>query len=175
MSARKGAQMALPRLTEEADPKAPITFLQCQLCQTVHTDICSIRIWQECDEQDKPEDRFLVACQKNPECQNKIDEHPRGYKQVEWGAGAAGRFVLLCGDCSYRKEWDCTHPKLVKNGGAGLTVHFSNMFGNTSTIICTTKGCHRPPLQGVSCEGLPIDHPRYQAAPAGEEKSDDQV
>jgi hypothetical protein len=156
--------MEMPRLTAEAVPKSPSTFLQCQLCQETFTDICKVHIWQECDEKDVPEERFLVVCRDNPSCKKKIDDHPRAYHQKNWGVGNAGQFVLLCGDCSWRKEWSCTNPKLEANGGEGLTVHFQPAIVGNITV-CTTKGRYKLPWVATRCEGLPEEHERYMAAP----------
>jgi hypothetical protein len=63
-ASRKGEAMTMPpRLTEEA--QYPLDrFDRCQLCGRIYTEVCSLHMWYECDENDQPESppRVLLIC-----------------------------------------------------------------------------------------------------------------
>lgn len=134
------------------------TFHQCQLCGFASDDICEFHLWQECDEQDHLEPgNVLMVCRKGS-CRKIINDHPRLYQQVEWGAGDPGHFIFTCEACSFRENGNCKHPDLKANGGSGLTVHFDSPFGR-STTVCTTDAqgdnhCQQIPMQAKSCDGF---------------------
>jgi hypothetical protein len=120
------------RLTETALPLT--TFNKCQICGFESKDICEFHMWLECDDQDKPESgNILITCRQDT-CQKVITDHDRLYYQLGWGKGEPGWFILLCGDCKFRKGNQCLHPKLKKNGGEGLEIIFHN-YGK-GAIIC---------------------------------------
>ena len=154
------SQSKMPRLTKTL--KFPLdTFLRCQLCGygSPREDICEFRMWYECDDADHPEtDKVLVACKK---CEPAIIAHARGYQQVEWGMGAPGHFILVCGSCVWRKGIDCTHAKLKKNGGEGLEVKVSRPLGDIMVCVCghdetDGRSLHCEPMFSpvTSCEGF---------------------
>jgi hypothetical protein len=142
----------MPRLTENvAHPLS--TFKRCQLCGFEgHRDICEFRMWVECDEQDKPEPgNVLVVC-RGEACRKAISDHPRLYIEVPWGEGLPGHFMLLCGDCAFRKGVGCTHPDLKSNGGAGLKVSIGGPFSNVR--VCFSDGTSSTgPHPAVECIG----------------------
>lgn len=130
--------MVMSRLTEEA--QYPLDrFDRCQFCGRVDADLCTLRMWYECDEQDQPENppRVLVICRgeedydEGRKCRARLDHHPRGYRPVPWLGGSPGHFLKLCGPCTFRSDASCTHPDLKINGGQGLDF-----------------GCHKHPLAG---------------------------
>lgn len=116
----------MERLTQTA--KFPIdTFKRCQLCgfTSKFNDICEFRMWAECDEQDRPEPNNILILCKSKKCRKILDEHPRLYREVPWGAGGPGKFMLTCGDCKFRDKGTCTSPMLATNGGPGMEVRFA--------------------------------------------------
>lgn len=122
----------MDRLTETS--KYPLdTFKRCQLCGRADDDIVHFRMWYECDDQDQPENCVLVIC-RDGKCVEALKQHPRLYKQIEWGFGQPGHFMLVCSDCKHRSGPECTHPNLKANGGSGLEVIFSS--GLPNAIIC---------------------------------------
>jgi len=142
--------MTMPRLTDEALPLD--TFHRCQLCGVEHPeDICKFRMWVECDEDDQPEDITLITCK--PCVESKINPHPRLYIEVPWGRGGPGKFMLVCGDCPWRKSNQCSHPDLKANGGEGLEVRFSPL--GFKARVCFTDGTSMlwPPQPAVGCAG----------------------
>src|SRR3990172_885444 len=98
-------QKLMDRLTESAPFKSP-DFKTCQLCGRTSTDICEFEMHQECDDSDNPEpNKILIVCRQevSKSCNDKIVDHPRLYKFVQWATGGQpptpGMFVLACGDC----------------------------------------------------------------------------
>lgn len=137
-----------------SDPDSLTTFCRCQLCGFESDDICEFYQWVEADEQDRPTDQLLITCRQSS-CQAVIDEHPRLYIAVPWGAGKPGQFMLLCGDCPNRSNSSCTHPDLKANGGEGLEVSFSST-PLSAAIVCYTDGtCSRVKRPAVKCKGKP--------------------
>lgn len=159
MSTEKIAKTPMPRLTEEALPRT--NFKKCQLCGFEDPDLCEFRLWQEYDDSDKPEPRNLLVVCRHPECLKRIEDHPRLYGEAPWGKGLPGYFVLICGDCSYRSGFDCTHPHLKKNGGEGLEVFISNPLG-VRAHICWSDGTSQDfcTSSAVDCEGLHDANPK---------------
>lgn len=127
----------MERLTASAKYPSS-TFHVCQLCgHTNPRDIVEFRMWNECDEHDVPEPgNYLVICAKG-KCNQILDDHPRLYVEVPWGQGGPGAFMLLCGDCTFRSGYKCTHADLKANGGDGLEVKFSNIL---PIRVCFTDG-----------------------------------
>lgn len=145
----------MDRLTDKALP--PNVFTQCQLCGYTgkYSDICEFKMYFECDDDDKIIDRnkVLIAC-KQEACQKVIGDHPRLYQEAPWGAAAPGAFMLLCSDCPSRANFQCLHPNLKKNGGAGLEV---KMAANQPIVrVCFSNGTSRErgfPTPMIECEG----------------------
>ena len=128
----------------------------CQLCGFLSDDICSFRMWYECDDNDRPEkDKVIVACRG---CERVIQDHPRLYQQIEWGMGDAGHFILVCENCQWRKGIDCANPKLKKNGGDGLKLEMSRPLGDIMIHFHTENGGLTCGTGGFTpftdCEGL---------------------
>ena len=143
----------MERLTDQVKHDLSV-FNRCQLCGKTG-DICSFRMFIECDDDDQPlKDNLLIICSEGP-CRNRLTDHPRLYQEVPWSAGGPGKFMLLCGNCKSRNKTTCSHPSLQENGGEGLLVTFTKTplhgvrmcFSNgTSNVI------HRIPA--TSCEGF---------------------
>lgn len=167
--------MANPRLTDELKFRTPAgTFHQCQLCGYENTDICSFLMWVECDDRDKPEPgNVFILCrpETNPECQKRLNDHPRLYHLVPWGQGGPGHFMLLCGDCPHREGTGCKHPNLKANGGDGLLVNFAqSLMANVTVCFHDENGDHhcQPglfPTPASACEGHPTEKPRKEDQP----------
>lgn len=143
----------MDRLTDHALP--PDTFLRCQLCGKLHSDICELIMWQECDEDDQPEDKWIILCGKG-KCYKRLQDHDRLYMQASWSAAGTGKFMLICGNCDHREGWDCKHPNLTTNGGEGLEVLMSRPLG--TGWLCGEGGCQRIEdllHPATKCEGNP--------------------
>lgn len=144
----------MDRLTNSL--KFPLdTFKRCQLCGHTSRDICEFRMWMECDDTDQPDlENIFILCTRK-ECTKIVDDHPRLYIQVPWSRGGPGKFMLLCGDCKFRKDKTCTHPDLKVNGGEGLEVKFSSPFGG-DVIVCFSDGTSAKSegmLPATKCKG----------------------
>ena len=100
------------------------TFKRCQLCGYTNNDICEFRMWQECDENDIPEENNVFILCKG-KCRKALNDHPRLYVEVPWSMGGPGKFMLTCGDCLHRLGPFCTNLDLKDNGGEGLQVNFA--------------------------------------------------
>jgi hypothetical protein len=142
-----------------ADPLA-----HCHVCggsERLH----SLLLWREHDARDKPipgTGGLVVVCDSKA-CEKVIEDHPRLYVQDR--LGAPGHFPELCGDCRYRKGWDCTHPDLKANGGQGLSVQLG---GGMHAIICRRGrggGCSTPTRTALRCAGHERNVPANSAAP----------
>ena len=143
----------MDKLTDHA--QHPDTFLRCQLCGKLHPHICELDMWQECDEDDELEDKWIILCREG-DCHKRLQDHDRLYHKVPWSMGGPGRFMLVCGNCDHRDEFDCKHPNLKANGGDGLEVMISRPLG--TGWICGGDGCKRiENLHGPAnaCEGNP--------------------
>jgi hypothetical protein len=115
-------------------------------------------MWQECDDQDKPEKKYIIACRrmkkekKKESCEKVITDHDRLYVQVPWAGDQPGILMLQCENCTKRREFNCTDPRTKKNGGEGLLITGSKPFGDA--IMCTGKGCIQLPPVFNKCEGF---------------------
>lgn len=75
-----------------------------------------LRLWQECDQNDRPEARYVLLCKA---CADRlIEPHPRLYRRIHHFAPAPGA-MRLCGDCAHRDGTICRSPKARFNGGEG--------------------------------------------------------
>lgn len=100
-----------PRLTTSlTGPDKPEV---CRCCGDVDA-----HLWQEHDDHDKPEPRYLWLCRR---CSDRIIEpHPRLYDEISPNAPAPGA-MRICADCKHRAAGGlCTMAKA--NGGLGITV-----------------------------------------------------
>jgi hypothetical protein len=135
-------------------------FRRCQLCGHEAKDATEFRMWYECDEQDKAEtDKVVVLCRQDA-CNKVMQDHPRLYRPVPWGAGAPGHLFFLCGACKHRKGTTCSHPGLKANGGEGLLITISGLFAG-SMHVCgyddeteeVTNMTHAMPRPATECAG----------------------
>jgi len=141
------------RLTEgEHAPAEVTTFHRCWVCGGENDDICAFRMWEECDDQDEPSGRYLIACREDA-CQQVIENHPRLYRLIPWAGDDAGRFMLVCEDCDYRKGFDCTHPNLTRNGGEGLNVTVTRPLGEG--FICVEDPDNVDDMTGMGTKCIP--------------------
>jgi hypothetical protein len=146
--------MVMKKLSDDALPLT--TFKRCQLCGSEKSDIVEFTMWWECDENDEIDpEKILVTC-RSEACGKTIDDHERLYREISWGRGGPGKFMLLCGNCINREGTRCTHPNLRANGGNGLKVTLSNL---PKAIVCfhenSKLGCVPMfPDPATRCEGL---------------------
>lgn len=139
-----------PRLTDAGG--VPKDFLTCQLCGTVvdNADVCAMRLWRECDEDDKPEPgKLLVTC-RSAACDKIVTDHLRLY--IEIGQGRPGTFLLLCGECVHRTPTGCDHRDVRANGGSGLRVGVSGPVG----LVCSSDGCRKLFGMAHQCDGIEL-------------------
>ena len=146
------------------------TFKRCQLCGYESSDICEFRMWNECDDNDKPEaNNILVLCRFD--CAEYMDQHPRLYLEVPWSNGGPGKFMLLCGNCQFRQGVMCTHSDLKANGGEGLEVKYDGRLPNVTICFNTEANpeadtvipCKRGPISraAIECAGLDKNDQRH--------------
>jgi hypothetical protein len=113
-------------------------------------------MWWECREDDSIDpEKILVTC-RSKACEKVINDHERLYREIPWGRGGPGKFMLLCGNCMNREGTQCTHPNLKANGGNGLKVTYSAL---PKVMVCfheyTGLGCTPLfPDPANRCEGL---------------------
>ena len=102
-----------PRLTETLPVKEPG---RCCSCGAGEPDVI-LAIWQEHDQADKPEARYLLLC---PKCSDQIIEpHPRLYDKIDSNAPAPGA-MAICANCLARVGLRC--PAAKANGGPGVVI-----------------------------------------------------
>jgi len=111
-----------PRLTEEI--KGTLHPWICQHCggsnrQGFGSGIMRLSItrWQECDHNDRPENKLIVLCEK---CgRSIIGPHVRLYIQLPANNPWPG-CMDICVDCEFRNGVTCSHPAAKWNGGTGV-------------------------------------------------------
>lgn len=75
--------------------------------------------WQECDHNDRPENKVLVLCDK---CSKRIIEpHPRLYHQLHANQPWPG-CMAICVNCRLREGVTCKSPDAKANGGSGVLI-----------------------------------------------------
>lgn len=120
--AGKFPQITWPRLSETLPHQHPG---QCGNCGAIHA--ANIVVWQEHDDQDHPEIRYVALCEP---CEEAIIEpHPRLYRRLPRHAPAPG-IMPLCVDCNHRAGTLCKSPEALFNGGTGMAT-----FGPEPTIM----------------------------------------
>lgn len=141
-----------PRLT---DRLLPADLVHCQLCGKSKP----LRVYEECDESDKREARFLVAC-TGADCNRTIALHPRLYESVN---NRPGSITQLCASCAHRDGLACRHPSLKANGGPGLLITLASPFP-AGVIVCVkgARGLTIPRL-ATACAGRQL--PAEPASP----------
>lgn len=123
-------------------------FNTCKMCDKTNDDVCDFRLWQKTDNKDQKIEDYIVVC-RDKECMKNLDDAKELYIQVSWGEGRPGIFMLICGDCKHRNEWECTHKDLTKNGGGGLEVRFSGL----QMHVCGSDGCRSSLGAASYCAG----------------------
>lgn len=145
-TSRHAIAAAVPLTLHPKRPADPITA--CNLCGAPSD---SLSVWREYDVRDRPILGLgaLVFMDRSHEaCARDLDEHPRLYVEE---MGAPGHFPLLCGPCTFRYRFECSHPKLRANGGAGLRVELHGL----PVIVCRRPGgCSVPLRVACTCEGM---------------------
>jgi hypothetical protein len=101
----------MARLSEQLG--GPVRPDRCQGCGSV----CDLALWQEHDEQDRPEPIVIILCER---CSKRtIGPHPRLYAELERNRPWPGA-MAICDRCRFRDRLRCTHPAAKANGGAGV-------------------------------------------------------
>lgn len=145
---------AVPLSKGPARPADPITA--CNVCGQPSD---SLYVWREHDELDQPltgHEALVFVGNDHKACIKTMEAHPRLYAERR---GDPGHFPLLCGPCTFRSGFGCTHPDLRANGGPGLSVQLSNMF--KGAIFCGGRrggGLGRIPIvnRAMSCAGQKV-------------------
>lgn len=102
-----------PRLTQTlTGPDRPES---CRCCGEPADDL-----WQEHDDQDRPEHRYLWLCRR---CGDRtIEPHPRLYNRLDNCHPAPGA-MRICGDCKHRATGgQCLCPSAKAHGGDGISI-----------------------------------------------------
>lgn len=109
-----------PRLTETL-PKCTERNA-CRACGQIYEDGATLQLWQECDDQDKPQLRWLWVCEA---CEKKvITAHPRLYIGRTANSPAPGA-MKICWGCSFSNQSRCDCPTASANGGTGIIIKTS--------------------------------------------------
>ncbi len=115
-----------PRLSETLSGTRHRDYCQC--CGKHNHDLESdLTMWQEHDNNDKPEHIFLMLCEHCNAPSGKrtkstlIEAHPRLYGAVHEHAWYPG-IMHLCTNCQFHHELSCTHPDQKSRGGNGLEI-----------------------------------------------------
>lgn len=136
--------------------KKPEKFETCWVCGKTYSDICELKMYVECDENDECEEGNCILICKSEECIRVLEEHPRLYMEIAWGGIAPGAFILLCSDCTFRDGFRCTHSDLKANGGEGLQVWSRNLFGaHVHVLYRDGRGGYIPPVV-FKCDGKKV-------------------
>lgn len=108
-----------PRLSTSLPQLHPTKCAQCGCWDREEI----LTLWQECDEQDRPEARYVLLCEK---CGDRlIEPHVRLYQPIDRNAPAPGA-MEICADCRFRDGLWCAKAKC--NGGEGVTITVSERF-----------------------------------------------
>lgn len=102
-----------PRLSKTLPHLHP---LKCGECGCLERDRL-LTLWQECDEQDKPEIRYVLLCE--PCGKRIVGPHVRLYRSIDRNSPAPGA-MEICTDCRFRDGLWCAQAK--SNGGDGVTI-----------------------------------------------------
>ena len=102
------------RLSERMDQVRPDPSW-CQSCGKTE----GLTPWQECDNQDQPENIFVFLCAG---CSDKlIEDHPRLYvERSETGEVLPG-CMDVCSGCVHQSGTSCISPDSITRGGEGIT------------------------------------------------------
>lgn len=112
-SNRPRNSQAWPRLSEALPHLHP---LKCAGCGLDHYEEL-LTLWQECDQQDQPEIRYVLLCES---CGDRmIEPHVRLYARIDRNSPAPGA-MEICADCRYREGLWCA--KVKAHGGPGITI-----------------------------------------------------
>ena len=118
-------KVEMPRLSETLESLA--WPRRCQACGAELTRPASrlrpstgrapATIWQEHDDADRPELRYIVLCGA---CADRlIEPHPRLYRRLDRNEPAPG-VMRICEDCRHRQGGRCVSPRARAHGGPGL-------------------------------------------------------
>jgi hypothetical protein len=106
-----------PRLTQTLDgPNAPGV---CRCCGGGGTEV-NLQLWQEHDENDRPEHRYLWLC--SPCSERIIEPHVRLYSSICNNSPAPGA-MPICDPCANRVGCQCACALAKANGGPGILIH----------------------------------------------------
>jgi hypothetical protein len=103
-----------PRLTESLPHRSAVA---CHRCGQVLPGKYDLHWWQEHDDRDRPEPRYVLLC--NPCADKIIEPHPRLYRRTERNEPCPG-VMLQCVCCKHLDGLRCRHPQMRANGGPGV-------------------------------------------------------
>jgi hypothetical protein len=103
--------------------------------------------WQEAGEFDEPGAVIVLLCE--PCARRLIVPHPRLYRCLALFKPYPGA-EKFCLDCRHRRELECGHPDLMRNGGKGLA-----LTGPSPLLACVRPGGLKTIYPGppTSCAG----------------------
>jgi hypothetical protein len=142
--------VTMPRLSESL--RALEWPHRCQRCGALE----GLVVWQEHDEGDRPESRYVVLCR---ECADRvIERHPRLYRELAPNEPAAG-VMRLCGYCVHQDAGRCRSPRARANGGQGL--RFPGPDSTMHILYSTGRGRRGQWLktwsrEPIECEGFEL-------------------
>lgn len=103
----------------DIEPISPTTCFVCRekpLCGKPPQYQYALRVFEECDEDDQPNGRFIVLCKQCSEL-HELDDHPRLYTERYHTSGDICPGAMpQCETCGFRKGLSCEHPKRWSHG-----------------------------------------------------------
>lgn len=121
----KGESEGVRSLIDELEVK-PDSTVKCSLCgadATVYSANCLpllLSIFEECDEQDQPNGRFIILCSSSMTgCRDSkfLDDHPRLYIERYFSEGDVCPGAMpQCNSCQFRNGLECAHPSRWTGG-----------------------------------------------------------
>ena len=106
--------LTFPRLTETLPHRAAD---RCNRCGYGLPGPHNLQVWQEHDDGDRPELRYVLLCKP---CADKvIERHPRLYRLADRNEPCPG-VMGQCEECIHRDGLVCRCPEMKANGGPGV-------------------------------------------------------
>ncbi len=105
------ADLTMPRLTES------LQYRDRGACNRCGKAVEGLQIWQEHDDHDRAESRYVVLCKA---CADRVIEpHARLYRHTGENEPCPG-VMAQCESCAHVAGLRCRHPQLRTNGGEGI-------------------------------------------------------
>lgn len=138
---------AVPFSKASTRPTDPITA--CNICGQASDELS---IWREHDERDAPilrSENMIFIGKDHSECLRAMEAHPRLYAEE---MGWPGHLPRLCGPCTFRQGFTCSHPDLKANGGKGLLITLHDPL-RAAGVICVKGLRARYVRHALECPG----------------------